>query len=159
MVVEERLEGLGGWLILVALGIIVSPLRIIFELFPLYSDIFTNGYWEILTTSGTDAYHAMWAPILLEEMGINLALIFAWLYTIFLFFSKKRAFPKWYIGIVLFTLIFIVVDAIAIKSVLPDEPIFDSDTVKEISRMLISCLIWIPYMLISKRVAATFVRQ
>lgn len=159
MVVEERLEGLGGWLILVALGVIVSPLRIIFELFPLYSDIFTNGYWEILTTPGTDAYHAMWAPILLGEMGINLALIFAWLYTIFLFFSKKRAFPKWYIGIVIFTLIFIVFDAIAINSVLPDEPIFDSDTVKEISRTLISCLIWIPYMLISKRVVATFVRK
>ena len=158
MIVEEKLEGIGGWLLLVAVGIIFSPLRIIFQLFPLYSDIFTDGYWEILTTPGTDAYHVMWAPILLVEMGTNLVLIFVWLFIIFLFFSKKRAFPKWYIGIVVFTLLFLVFDAFAIKLVLPNEPTFDSETVKEISRTLISCVIWIPYMLISKRVKATFVK-
>ena len=158
MIVGEKLEGIGGWLLLVAVGIIFSPLRIIFQLFPLYSDIFTDGYWEILTTPGTDAYHVMWAPILLVEMGTNLVLIFVWLFIIFLFFSKKRAFPKWYIGIVLFTLLFLVFDAFAIKLVLPNEPTFDSETVKEISRTLISCVIWIPYMLISKRVKATFVK-
>ena len=158
MIVGEKLEGIGGWLLLVAVGIIFSPLRIIFQLFPLYSDIFTDGYWEILTTPGTDAYHVMWAPILLVEMGTNLVLIFVWLFIIFLFFSKKRAFPKWYIGIVLFTLLFLVFDAFAIKLVLPNEPTFDSETVKEIIRTLISCVIWIPYMLISKRVKATFVK-
>ena len=159
MAVEERAEGLGGWLIIVAIGIIVSPLRIVFELFPIYSDIFTDGYWEILTTPGTDAYHIMWAPILLGEIGINVLLTCMWLFIIFLFFSKKKAFPRWYIGIMLFTLTFLITDAFTIKLVLPNEPIFDPETVTEIGRTLFSCLIWIPYMIVSKRVSATFIRK
>lgn len=158
MVEEKRLAGLGGWLILVALGIIVSPLRIIVELFPLYLDIFEDGYWEALTTPGTEFYHVMWAPIILAEMSINVILVFVWLFVIFLFFTKKKRFPKWYIGILLFTLTFIFMDAFAVKVVAPNEPMFDDATVSEIIRMLLPCLIWIPYMLISERVKATFIR-
>jgi hypothetical protein len=91
-------------------------------------------------------------------MVTNGALILAWTFMAFLFFSKKRTFPKWYIGIVVFTLFFIVVDALAIKSVLPNEPVFDPDTTKEFSRTLGITLIWVPYMLVSKRVKATFVK-
>ena len=57
----------------------------------------------------------------------------------------------------LFTLAFIVLDAYAIKAVLPHEPVFDPDTLKELGRTLIASLVWIPYMLVSKRVKATFV--
>ncbi len=88
----------------------------------------------------------------------NGALVFAWIFVAFLFFSKKKAFPKWYIGMLLFTLVFILVDAMAIKAVLPNEPIFDPETVKELGRTLIASFIWIPYMLVSKRVNATFVK-
>ena len=155
---EDKIEGLGGWLILVAIGIVFSPFRIIVELFPLYLDIFKDGYWEVLTTPGTDAYHVMWAPIILAEMSINVILVFVWLFVIFLFFTKKKMFPKWYIGILLFTLTFIFMDAFAVKVVAPHEPMFDDATVSEIIRTLLPCLIWIPYMLISKRVKATFIR-
>lgn len=157
-VAENKLTGLRGWLILVGIGIVVSPLRIIFQILPLYKGIFSDGTWEILTTPGTEAYNPLWAPVMLGELAINTALIFVWVFIAYLFLSKKIVFPKWYIGILIFTFLFIMTDALAVKSILPNEPMFDPDTTKEIVRSIVAMLIWIPYMLISKRVKATFVK-
>ena len=52
----------------------------------------------------------------------------------------------------------VLLDALAIKMVLPNEPIFDPYTVKELFQSIIAASIWVPYMLISKRVEATFVK-
>jgi branched-subunit amino acid transport protein len=120
--------------------------------------MFSNGSWAVLTTPGTEAYNPLWAPILFGEMAINGGLVLAWIFIAFLFFSKKKVFPKWYIGILLFTLSFILVDALVVKSVLPDESVFDAETTKEFGRSLVVTLIWVPYMLVSKRVKATFVK-
>ena len=158
MAEEKNIEGLGGWLALVGLGIIISPLRIIGELFPAYLEMFSNGAWAALTTPGTGAYHSLWTPILFGEIAINCGLVLVWGYIAFLFFTKKKVFPKWYIGISLFTLAFILIDALVIKAVLPNGPIFDTETTKEIARSLFATLIWVPYMLVSKRVKATFVK-
>ncbi len=155
---EKKLEGLGGWLILVGLGIIASPIKISVQVYPVYSKLFTSGSWAALTTPGTEAYHPLWAPILISEISINVVLALTWLFIAFLFFAKKRLFPKWYIGILVFTLTFMLVDAVAIKAVLPNEEIFDPDTIKELARTLVTMLIWVPYMLMSKRVKATFVK-
>jgi len=43
--------------------------------------------------------------------------------------------------------------------VFPSEPMFDPETIKEFARSLVACVIWVPYMLISKRVKATFVEH
>jgi hypothetical protein len=158
MAEEKNLEGLGGWLALVGVGIIISPLRIIGQIFPIYSEMFSNGSWAALTTPGTEAYNPLWTPILMGEMAINGGLVLVWGFITFLFFSKKRVFPKWYIGILLFTLAFILVDALTIKAVLPNEPVFDAETAKELGRTIFVALIWVPYMLVSKRVKATFVK-
>ena len=155
---EKKLEGLRGWLILVGLGIIASPIKISFQIYPVYSKLFTDGSWAALTTPGTESYHPLWAPILISEISINVALALTWLFIAFLFFAKKRFFPKWYIGIFVFTLAFMLVDAVAIRAVLPNEEIFDPDTIKELARTLVTMLIWVPYMLMSKRVKATFVK-
>jgi len=40
---HNEYEGLGGWLILVGLGIVVSPIRIIAQVYPSYSAIFSDG--------------------------------------------------------------------------------------------------------------------
>lgn len=158
MAEDKNLEGLGGWLALAGLGIIFSPLRIIVQLLPTYSELFSNGSWAALTTPGTEVYNPLWTPILLGEMAINGGLVLVWGFIAFLFFSKKRVFPKWYIGILLFTLVFMLVDALTIKAVLPNQPVFDAETAKELGRSLFATLIWVPYMLVSKRVKATFVR-
>ena len=146
-------------MILVAIGIVVTPFRLILLISTTYPEIFTTGIWEALTTQGSDAYNPLWAPILIGELLINLGLLLVWLYIAYKFFTKSKDFPKWYIGVAVFSFVFIIVDAYAIKLVLPNEPVFDPDTTRELIRSLFMVVIWVPYMLVSKRVKATFVNS
>ncbi len=154
---EKNLEGIGGWLIVVAIGIVVTPIRLVMLMMTTYPEIFSTGAWEVLTTQGSEAYNPLWGPFIIGEIIINIGVLIAWLYMAYLFFSKKLVFPKWYIGLAVFSLIFIVADAFAFKLVLPNEPVFDPDTIKELMRSLFMVVVWVPYMLVSKRVKATFI--
>ena len=158
MTKQKDLAGINGWLILVAIGVIVSPVRLGYLVASTYPDIFSDGTWEALTTVGSAAYHPFWQPLLTGEIIINGALILASLYLAYLFFTKQAAFPRWFIGIAVFSLAFIFADAFAVKMVLPAEPVFDPDTVREVMRAGIMVAVWVPYMLVSKRVKATFVK-
>jgi len=155
---HNEYEGLGGWLILVGLGIVVSPIRIIAQVYPSYSAIFSDGTFTALSTPGNESYNMTLAMIIIGEIAINIGLMLAWLYIAFLFFTKKRIFPRWYIGILVFTLVFIIIDALVFKLLLPGGLMFDPATIKEIMRSTIALFIWGTYTLVSKRVKATFVR-
>jgi hypothetical protein len=76
---------------------------------------------------------------------------------VYLFFKKKKYFPKWYVGLVVVTIIFIILDSLIIQSVLQTESAFDEEILKDLWRSVLSAFIWIPYMFVSKRVKATFV--
>ncbi|RYV01239.1 DUF2569 domain-containing protein [Shewanella sp. OPT22] len=159
--IEETKNGtpleIGGWLVLVALGIIISPLRMIYFFITTYFPIFSDGTWEALTTVGSDFYSPFWAPLLVSETVINLLMLIASFYLIFLFFSKQKSLPKWYFGLSVFTTVFIILDAYAITLVLPDMEVFDSETTREVARTLFSLLIWSPYLLFSERSKNTFI--
>ncbi|MFC4257732.1 DUF2569 domain-containing protein [Marinobacter lacisalsi] len=156
---NKDLKGLGGWLILVAIGVIATPIMLLVTYVPLYVPIFQDGTWDVLTTPGSGAYHPLWGPLLVGEIVFNTILFFASLCLIYLFFSKHYLFPRVYIAIVATSLVFIPLDAWLVTIVLPSEPMFDPVTMKEFLRSLIAALIWIPYMLVSKRVKATFVEK
>ncbi len=138
---ENHLRGLGGWLIIVGIGVVIAPLRICVLLVGAFTPIFTSGSWDVLTTPGSQAYSRFWAPIIIMEVVINTGLVVASGYIAYLFFAKKRSFPKWYIGIVVFSLLFILIDALVIKLVLPNEPMFAPGTIQELSRSLITVVI------------------
>jgi hypothetical protein len=148
---------IGGWLIIVGLGVIFSPLLIITSLFPLYFDIFTNGSWEALNDPQSEVYSPNWGILLISEIIINVGLCLTWFYAGYLFFTKKHTFPKWHIRLMVFTLFFIIADAYATNIVFPGEGIFDPETIKELFRQIAVTAIWVPYMCISKRVKATFI--
>ncbi len=156
---SQDLEGLGGWLLLVGLGVVVSPIYMAYSTYPMYADIFASGTWQILTTPGTAAYSPYWAPFLLGEIAVNVLMCLIWVYIAYLFFSKKKAFPKWYIGMLIFTVCFIIVDAFAIKLVMPNEKAFDPETLRQLGRSLLVALIWVSYMNYSVRVKRTFVNE
>ena len=154
---EKNIEGLGGWLILVGIGVIISPLQLLAVLSKTYLPIFKDGTWEALTYPTSEVYNNMFSSLIIGEIFINSMIFIASIYLIYLFFSKKSFFPKLYIGLIVFSLIFIPLDAILVSSIFPDIEVFDAETMKALGKSIIVGLIWIPYMLISKRVKATFV--
>lgn len=151
-------EGLGGWLILVALGVVLSPIRILLFVRQTFVPLFTDGTWGMLTDPGSDVYNPFWGPILVFEIAGNVFFVVAYVYLGYLLFSKSRLFPKVYIALAIMNLAFMIVDSVGVTMCIPEIPLFDPDSTREIVRGIFSCAIWIPYMLVSKRVKNTFVR-
>ncbi len=156
--IDTRYEGLGGWLIIVGLGVVISPVRVAYDVISLYLPILTDGTWEKFTTEGSEFYNPLCETLLIFEMTANAAVFLASLYLIYLFFAKKTPFPKWFIGILVFGFFFVLIDSWAVQQMMPDQPMFDEDTAKEIGRAIVVLVIWVPYLLVSKRVKATFVK-
>ena len=155
---NEVRSGLGGWLILVGIGVVLTPIRLLGELGQIYGPFFSDGLYEVLTTPGTDAYHPLWSTIIWGEVIGNVIILLATIYLIFMFFGKKALFPKLYIWIAVGSGVFFVLDALLVKMVLPEVPFFDPDTVKGLIQGVMTLVIWVPYMMLSKRVKVTFVR-
>jgi len=153
-----KLKGLGGWLILVALGVVIGPIRLSFLIVSTYSPIFNDGTWGLLTNPVSESYIPYFSPLLIFEILGNVIFILIGIYMIYLFFSKHYLFPKIFIPYYIASLIFILLDAWLV-SLIFDIPIFDPETMRELGRTLIGVLIWIPYMLVSKRVKVTFVEH
>ena len=155
---EKSPRNIGGWLILLALGVGFSPLRIIFYLSTTYPPIFNDGTWEALTTETSAAYSPFFRSVLFCELVSNLAMLAATLYLAILFLRKKSNFPKWYAGTAVFSAISVFINAYIWTLIVPDVPMFDAETAKEFARSLVNCLIWTPYLFLSQRSKETFIR-
>jgi transglutaminase-like putative cysteine protease len=157
-VLGRRLSGLGGWLILVGLGLVLGPFRIalgLAQLLPVYS----LDTWQLLTTPSSESYHALFAPLLIFELLANLTLLVFSGLLVILFFQRRRTFPWLFILFLLFTAGVYTVDELGsarIHVAVSEQP--HKNEPQDLARSYVACAIWIPYMLRSKRVKATFVR-
>ncbi|MEW6777511.1 MAG: DUF2569 domain-containing protein [Bdellovibrionota bacterium] len=152
------IKGIKGWLAFVGMGVILSPLIIIGTSGPNYVKIFSDGTWEILTTPGTHAFQPLWAPVLIGEIIVNSGLVLAWSFAIFLFFATKKTFPSYYIGLRFAALVWVAVNPYIAELVVPDGRIFTPEVVQALIMDTVGTSIWVPYMAMSKRVKATFVK-
>lgn len=151
-------QGLGGWLILVGIGIIISPIKILLFLFNNLLLIFTSGSLSMLTDPSSEAYSPFWIPLLAFEGIGNIAFLALGVLLIVFFFQKRKMFPKLYIIVLIANIVFLISDELLSNLIPYLAKIEDTGTVSDIVRTVISCLIWIPYMLCSKRVKSTFIR-
>ncbi len=149
---------IGGWLYLVAFGLIVTPFLMLRQLNENYRVLATDGAWTLLTTPGTAEYHPGWGPFLATETIVNIGLLGLWLALLVLFFRKHRRFPRWYAFAHVFSLVFQFADAWVATLISPETDMFGNGVGKEIVRSFIGTCIWVPYILLSERVKATFVR-
>ncbi|MDR3456229.1 MAG: DUF3857 domain-containing protein [Verrucomicrobiae bacterium] len=156
---DPQLVGLGGWLILVGISLFVGPLRII-SLIIRYSNSFSGYTWQALTTPGGTGYSPVWAPLLCFELLGQMTLFALAVFALVLFFQKRRAFPKWFIILIVANAVFSMVDVAAVHGLIKSPPSAGASTSEQRAffQILIGLCIWIPYMCISKRVRATFTR-
>lgn len=155
---DPSLTGLGGWLILLGFAVALSPFKMSTFVFNFYSMMFVDGGWAALTTPGGPLFHPLWAPLLGMELTFNTLSLLAQCYIVYLFFARKRRFVPWFVWLHCITLVFLVVDPLTVKLVRPETESFDWETRKDIGRALFACIVWIPYLHVSRRVELTFTR-
>jgi hypothetical protein len=145
--------GLGGWLLLVALGVVTRPLALI-RYFVIHGpNYFDQRVWLNVTIPGQSQYHPLTAPLLAFEVAGNTMLFVLSVLTAVLFFRKRRQFP----AVIIFMLTAIVV-VLIIDSAMAYSIPFTDKSLTGLAQSAIAAGIWIPYFLVSKRVKNTFVR-
>jgi hypothetical protein len=152
----KEIEGIGGWLRIIGIGVMLSPILAIYTLYQTYFPAITDGTFNTIISSSSEQYtHILYFTII--EIIINLLLTAALFYQLYLFFMQKSLFPKFFIWMIIINLIFIVTDAYLAHLILPNVELFDEETKSEIRRIVYEGIIWIPYMIRSKRVKNTFI--
>lgn len=154
---SARLTGLGGWLILVAIGLVVTPLRLLFLVGWTQRHIFSQDVWEAVTLPGGAAYQEWLGPLIINEVAGNLAVLVLGCWALVLFFRRHRFFPRVFITMSVLGLVLVVCDAVAAHYLITGTD-NTGDTWMEIGRSLMQVCVWVPYMLLSKRVKYTFTR-
>ena len=150
---------IGGVLIFVAIGLIMSLVQNLGHFLGNLAPFRQAQVWERLTTPGRIAYHPYWRPVLLFELASSSAILALNTLAVVLFFRKQRVLPKVIIvGIpIIFILILIGYYLSGLIPAIAENPDYSKQTSQLIVRF-IALHIWIPYFLLSERVKRTFVR-
>lgn len=151
-------EGIRGWLIVPLIGLFIIPIRIFLLFFKDLVPIFTQGHWNVLTTPGTDAYHPLWAPLIIFECVGNAVFVIFSIVLLVLFFRKSRLLPKLMVFYLILNLLFVVGDFFFADLIPAVAEQSNPQDVKELGRAIIGVIIWVPYFLVSKRVKQTFTK-
>lgn len=154
---HAALDGIRGWLILVTIG---AATRIYYYGKTLYIDfdlVLHPAKWSALTAKDGRLYDPFWYPSMLFETGASLILLVAVILSFVLLFQRRFTYPFLMIGIFVGSIVFHVVDHLLvhqIRVIHHDDHAF----VLLMLRLILASAIWIPYLLVSKRVRATFWR-
>lgn len=149
-------SGLGGWLVLVQIGLWSS---LIMLLFSLVTSVLTIDVevWEAVTSKGSEYYHPLWGPFMIAEIIINMLLLIFCIYIIVKFYGKKSTLPRLMIIFYIVNLAIIIVDYILVLQIPLLREMDNGDSIKEIVRAVLVCAIWTAYFTQSVRVKNTFV--
>jgi hypothetical protein len=145
--------GIGGWLILPMLGMILTPIAQLITLIGASS-----------TLSHLDRFGPLVSGLAMLEGLFNFGLFFVVPVLLLIqFFGASERFPRWYIAWTVASAIFVVLDLIVgwalfhTAFIASGRPFFDRDAMRAVFGALARLCIWVPYMMHSERVRNTFV--
>ena len=91
---KQKYQNIGGWLILVGIGIVFSPLRLLLFIGRDLLPVFLSETWTTLTTPGTQIYHPFWGPLLIFELLGNVFFLVFSLVLVIFFFQKRKLYHR-----------------------------------------------------------------
>jgi Protein of unknown function (DUF2569) len=153
---EKSYRGIGGWLIVPLIGLLVTPVRIFVFVYKDLLAIFPAGYWDILTNPGNELYHPLWAPLIIIELVGNFVFILFALALLVFCLNKSRLFPKLMIIFLIVNLLFVAGDAYFADLIPAIAAQSNFAAAKDLTIAGLGALIWVPYFWVSKRVRQTF---
>lgn len=147
-------SGLRGWLYLLGFGVCLTPLVALVGLFKMLPTYGISS-WAAYTSVSGSHYHPLYGPLLILEMLFSIVLLVFSCLQIWFFFGRKRWFVVFFVVFMLIRLAYDVSDVMLANQI----PSFHAKGVHW-SRLLqsaLAALIWVAYLLRSRRVRNTFV--
>lgn len=141
-----HLEGIGGWLILVAIGLAVGPFSCLHGLYIDLRVLYLSQYQ--IAFAGRSGL----LLLVLFEAATNTIFVIALVALNLLFYRKRKLFPGGMIVYLSGHLVLVLSDHLGAMHYNVHTSAVD------VVRGTVSAAIWIPYFLVSERVKATFVR-
>lgn len=86
-----RPSGLGGWLVLVQIGLVATLFQVSLQLINYNIPSFGREYWDLLASPQGEMYHPLWAPAFIFEAAANGVLLLLTIFTLILFYQKRHA--------------------------------------------------------------------
>ena len=148
--------GFGGWLTLFRIGLLFSILAfgkfIVVEIVPNFS----NEDYKILTNPVSELYNPLYSTFIITELITNIFLLSFCILLLILCQLQKKLFPKLSILFLGLNIVFIVIEIAFLGYI--DNAITDTfhENIFGIIKAIAIAGIWIPYLLLSKRVKNTF---
>ena len=134
---------IGGWLIVVAVALVLSAVSVLFfitsEILPAFRAI------PFIEVSSWLRFY------LISNLVLNVLLFLYVIVVGVMFFQRRKIVPKLIISLYVLNLLFVVLDRFIFMTASEDQWTFS------IISGVVSALIWIPYFVVSKRARATFV--
>jgi len=146
--------GIGGWLVLLAIGVIVRPLLYVKALWPSIELSRNGAGWLRLTDPESASYMAGFAPIACAEAFVGCFFMGWSLVIVPQFFSRKSSLPVSLSSLMIVQVVWVIGYHFWYASLFPA----DTGDAGLIGGAVIAMLIWVPYLQKSLRVKRTFNR-
>ena len=148
---------IGGWLIVIAVGLVLSLIQNLNQL-PQLLGALGGPIWIRLTTPASPLYHPYWKIAIIYAAITGCFYVVMNVVMLILFFGRRRLFPK--LTVALIPTIFILSLAgyyfVGLIPGVAERPAHITNGHLLIGKF-VALHIWIPYLLVSKRVKQTFV--
>jgi hypothetical protein len=145
---------IGGWLLVVALGVCITPVRTLIAVSA--NDYYNLTTWQNLTTPTSPAYNIKLAVLIVVEVFYNMFFLAYTILLILLFFKKRSSFPMLmairYAG----SIFFLGLETYCLYSMDLLDNNSNTETIKDLTQLIVGGAIWIPYLYLSERSKETF---
>lgn len=159
---EQEHSGIGGWLIVVLIGLFLTIIFIGSTIVNKFLPLLTSGELKLLIKYGAGANSKLWLFLLGLEFFSSLAIGAFSFITIVFFFMKKRFVPKMMIVLYAFNFVVVVLSCILLAIIQATYSFYFleqamDDSIRTVITSGLKCAVWIPYFIVSNRVKNTFV--
>jgi len=149
---------IGGWLILIAIGLVLTPVRMLYGLIIDAEELYGIHTWNYIFQEHPSFNEFFLSLLIVFELMYNSAFIVFTILLIILFFKRRSITPR--MMIILYASSFLIITLDTFVAIgLNDQLYSEAEKVqafKDIAGSFLSAVIWIPYFIISKRVKETF---